>query len=550
MPKLCSLLLIAFVLPTGPACGLAAQPDTEAKESWLQWGGSPERNNASGAKGLVTEWNVGEFDPTTGQWQRESAKHIKWVAKLGSESYGSPVIAAGKVFCATNNGAGYLKRYPTSVDLGCLLAFRQDSGQFLWQFSSEKLKAGRDIDWPQQGICCTPLIEGDRLWTVTNRGEVVCLDIEGFYDNQNDGPITNEPPDDRHEADLIWRYNLMRQLGSVQHNMCSCSVTTAGDLLMVCTSNGIDGAHETIPAPEAPSFIALDKHTGKLLWADNSPGKNILHGQWGSPAFAVLGGAPQVVFPGGDGWLYSFLAKATADGKPKLLWQFDCNPKAAVWEGNGQGDRNELIATPVIWDGRVYIATGQDPEAGEGPADLWCIDPTRRGDVSAEIVVDRQGKSVPHRRTQAVNKEAGEEVRPNPNSAAVWHYRGHDADGDGKLDFKEVMHRTLGMAAIKDGILVIGDFGGLVHCLDAKTGNVHWTYDMLAAIWGSPLIADGKIFLGDEDGDVAVFEFATQQKLLAENPMGNSVYSSPVAVGHVLYISTRSHLVAIEEKAE
>jgi outer membrane protein assembly factor BamB len=153
---------------------------------------------------------------------------------------------------------------------------------------------------------------------------------------------------------------------------------------------------------------------------------------------------------------------------------------------------------------------------------------------------------VAQRRTQAVDKDAGEEVRPNPNSAAIWHYRGHDANGDNKLDFEETMHRTLGMAAIKDGILVVGDFAGLVHCLDAKTGKVHWTYDMMAAVWGSPLIADGKIYLGNEDGDVSVFELSTKKKLLAKNAMGNSVYSTPVAVGSTLYIATRSHLVAIE----
>ena len=105
---------------------------------------------------------------------------------------------------------------------------------------------------------------------------------------------------------------MMGQLGTRQHNMCSCSVTAAGDLLLVSTSNGVDETHENIPAPDAPSFIALDKHTGKLVWADNSPGRNILHGQWSSPAFAVLGGVPQAIFAGGDGWLYSFLAAAPA----------------------------------------------------------------------------------------------------------------------------------------------------------------------------------------------------------------------------------------------
>jgi len=93
--------------------------------------------------------------------------------------------------------------------------------------------------------------------------------------------------------------------------------------------------------------------------------------------------------------------------------------------------------------------------------------------------------------------------------------------------------------------LVIADLSGLVHCLDAKTGKVHWTYDTLASVWGSPLIVDGKIYLGDEDGDVVVFELSPRLKLLAENNVGNSVYSAPVVAGDVLYIATRSHLIAI-----
>jgi outer membrane protein assembly factor BamB len=325
--------------------------------------------------------------------------------------------------------------------------------------------------------------------------------------------------------------------------MCNCSVTAAGDLLLVCTSNGADPSGETVPAPKAPSFIALDKHAGRLVWADSSPGENTLQGHWSSPAFAVLGGVPQAIFPGGDGWLYSFLAKPTNDGRPQLLWKFDCNPKASDWE---EGDRNHLIATPVIYDGHVYIATGRDPQEGEGQGDLWCIDPTRRGDTSAELVVDPDGKPVPPRRTKAVDEEAGETVRPNPNSAAVWHYHSRDANGDDRLDFEETMHRALGMVAVKDDILVIGDLAGLILCLDAKTGQVHWTHDMLASIWGSPLIADKKIYLGDEDGDIVVFELSSKRNLLAENRLGNSIYGAPVVAQNVLYISTSTHLFAIK----
>ena len=71
---------------------------------------------------------------------------------------------------------------------------------------------------------------------------------------------------------------------------------------------------------------------------------------------------------------------------------------------------------------------------------------------------------------------------------------------------------------------------------------------MLSAVWGSPLVADGKVYLGDEDGDVAVFAFSPQQKLLAKNPMGEAVYTTPVALDGVLYIASRGHLVAIGKK--
>lgn len=539
-----TVCLLFAVLLTGLAGSLcrAANPSDGS-----QFGGSSARNNAPEAEGLPAEWDIGGFEFRTDAWQSEKAVNIKWVAKLGSESYGSPVIAGGRVFCPTNNRAAYIDRYPDSVDLGCLLAFDLAEGRFLWQHSVEKLPDARTLDWPNLGICCSPLVEGDRLWIVTNRAEVVCLDTEGFFDGQNDGPFRDEPATDDKQSDIVWSFNMMRELGIVQHAMACCSVTSVGNLLFVGTSNGLDDRDKMIPAPEAPSFIALDKRSGKLIWTDASPGGNILHGQWASPAVVTIDGVSQVLFPGGDGWLYSFLAEATSDGRAQLLWKFDLNPKQTVWEMAGYGDRNNIIATPVVYQGLVYLATGREPEeAGQGQGDLWCIDPTKRGDVSSHLVLDQQGRAVAPRRTYALDEAKGERIVPNPNSAAVWHYQGEDTNGDGRFSFTETMDRTIGMVAIRDNLLVIGTNFGLIHCLDPKSGKVHWTHDTLARIWGSPLIADGKIYVGDEDGDVSVFEASTEKKLLAENNLGNSIYSAPVTVGGVLYISTRSHLIAIE----
>lgn len=540
-----------FLLATAAVVALAAARQSPAEQGdWSQWGGSPARNNTPDTGPLPTDWDPGQFDAKTGAWKPETSRNVAWVAQLGSQTYGNPVIAGGKAFVGTNNGKGWLERYPSSVDLGCLLAFNTNDGGFLWQDSSEKLPTGRVHDWPLQGICCSPYVEGDRLWYVSSRGEVKCLDTEGFRDGENDGPFTGEKVASSDEADTVWVLDMMKELGVSQHNMCSCSVTAVGDLLFVNTSNGVDEGHINLPNAAAPSFLCVDKRDGKVLWADGTPGANVLHGQWSSPAYAEIDGVPQVIFGGGDGWVYGFDARGE-NGKAKLLWQFDANPKESKYVLGGRADRNHIIGTPVVWEGMVYVAVGEDPEHGEGVGHLWCIDPTKRGDTSAEIAVslDAPTTPLPHRRNQAVIKEQGEVARPNPNSAAVWHYPGFDSSGNGKLDFEETMHRTCGTVAIKDGLLVIPDFSGLVHCVDAKTGQPHWTHDMLAASWGSPLIADGKIYVGDEDGDISIFELSAEKNLIAEINMGNSVYSTPIVAGDTLYIANKSHLFAIREGA-
>ncbi len=509
------------------------------QNDWPMWCGSPSRNNAPDIQKLPTEWDV------------ETGKNIKWSVPLGTQTYGNPVIANGQVYVGTNNGAGYLKRYPPEKDLGVLVCFEEKTGKFLWQHSSEKLPTERVHDWPRQGICCSPLVEGQRLWFVTSRGEVRCLDTQGFRDGENDGPFQEETHTSQDEADVIWVLDMMGELGVSQHNMCSCSVCAIDDVLLVNTSNGLDASHINLPAPDAPSFIAVDKNTGKVLWTDKSPATNILHGQWSSPAYGVLGGVSQAIFAAGDGYVYSFDPKTG-----NLLWKFDANPKDSVWILGGRGTRNNIISTPVIYKGLVYVVTGQDPEHGEGVGNLWCLDPTKRGDVSPELVYnakDNFTSPIAHKRLKAEEPEKGDKARANPNSAAVWRYSGIDLDNDGELAFEETMHRSIGTVSIKDDLLYIADFSGLVHCVDAKTGKRHWFYDMFAASWGSALIAGGHVYIGDEDGDIAIFKHSADPQAaepIREINVGNAVYTSPVAANGRLYIANKSRLFSIEEGAQ
>lgn len=497
-----------------------------------QLGRSHYRNNVGPDANIPTEWNV------------NSGKNIKWTAKLGSQTYSSPVVANGKVFVGSNNSAGYLKRYPSKVDLGILLCFDEATGKFLWQHSSEKLPTGRVNDWEYLGVCSSAYVEGDRLWYVTNRDEIVCLDTEGFLDNENDGPFKEEPNRNKDEADIVWKVDMMGKLGASPHNACSCSVTAIGDTLFVSTSNGVDEAHKVIAQPNAPSFLALNKKTGSVLWSDHSPGNNIMHGQWSSPAYGVLGGVEQVIFGGGDGWLYSFDPKGD-NGKSKLLWKFDCNPKTSKYMLE-RATRNPIIGTPVIYDGLVYVGVGEDPEHGEGKGNLWCIDPSKRGDVSPTLVFNKQNPQRPiaYKRLQACEPDKGDFERDNENSALVWHYQGSDPS-----KFESTMHRTLSSAAIKNDLLLISDENGLVHCLDAKTGKAHWTHDMLASSWSTPLIVGDRVYVADLDGEISIFKLSKEKELIGEQNMETPVYTTTVAANGVLYVATFNTLYAIAEGA-
>jgi HEAT repeat protein/outer membrane protein assembly factor BamB len=512
---------------------------------WPQWGGSRQRNNTPPGENIPIAWDV------------KSGKNIKWTVKLGSESYGNPCVANGKVFIGTNNGHGYLQRFPSSVDLGTMLCLDEASGTFLWQYSSPKLPAGRVHDWPQQGMPSTPVADGNRLWVTTNRCEIACLDADGFHDQENDGPFREEANENLDEADIVWRFDMMKELGVSPHNMSNCSILMADGILFVCTSNGVDDSQVTIPAPDAPSFIAMDCTTGKVLWTDNSPGRNILHAQWASASYGVFGGQPQVLFPGGDGWLYSFDPAGDGQGHSKMLWKFDCNPKDSIYVRGGPATRNPIIAFACIYDDLVYLTVGDDPEHGEGEGRLWCIDPGRKmdgSDVSPELVVDIEGKAVPQRRLCAVDLSAGESVISNPVSAVVWQFSSFDANVDGEIDFEEVFHRSISTPVIKDDVLYIADFSGLFHCLNAKTGEIHWSYDQFAAAWGSALVVDDKVYVGDEDGDVAIFRHSpntlidpAQGTPVAEINMDTSIFSTPVVANNVLFLVCRNAMYAIEE---
>jgi outer membrane protein assembly factor BamB len=446
------------------------------------FGNTYVRNMVSDEKGLPGEWDV------------KTGKNVKWWADVGSQAYAGPVVLGGQVYVGTNNEG--MRNAKLTRDRGVVMAFKEADGEFVWQMTHEKLPAGRVNDWPQQGVCSTPFIEGNRLWYTSNRATIVCLDTEGFLDKENDGPVTSEKDSSPIDGDVVWEYDMIRDLDVFPHNLAVSSPLVVDGLLFATTGNGVDEGHTNIPSPEAPSFIALDAKTGALVWENSSPGKDIFHGTWSNPTYAVVQGRAQVIFPGGDGWLYSMEPKTG-----KLLWKFNANPAGSKYVLGGRGTANEIIGTAVVWEDKVYVGVGQDPEHGEGVGNFWAIDATKDGDITG--------------------------------TGAVWHRGGDD------------FHRTISTAAIHDGIVYAADLSGFLYALDARTGQHYWTHDVMAAVWGSPFVADGRVYLGDEDGDVEVLKAGKAKQELGSYNMGVAVYSTPVAQDGVLYVLARSRLFAL-----
>ena len=458
----------------------------QAYQQSSMFGGTPSRNMVSSEKGLPSSWNL------------KTGENVLWHQALGTQSYGGPVGFDGRIYVGTNNEG---IRNPNLLgDRGNLMSFSTSDGNFLWQSAHPKLAAGRVHDWPQQGVCSGPYVEGNRLYYVSNRAEIICADTEGFRDGENDGPFRDEENTSDIDEDVVWKLDMIGELDVFPHNLAAGNPLIVGDLLFTVSGNGVDEGHFNVPVPLAPSFLALHKKTGAVVWEDASPQTGILHGSWSNPAYGVANGTPQVVFPGGDGWIYSFVPETG-----ELLWKFNCNSKDSKWELGGAGTKNNIISTPVLYDNKVYIGVGQDPEHGEAPGSFWAIDATMTGDVTEK--------------------------------AAVWQRGGED------------FYRTMSTVSIADGLLYVADLSGFLYCLDVQTGRHYWTYDTFAAVWGSTLVADGKVYLGDEDGDVAILRSGKQMELLAEPNLGSAVYTTPVAYNGVLFIASRTRLFAFKQGA-
>ena len=530
------------------AAALVATASLNAAD-YTQWGGGNTRNMVSEEKGLPIDFNPGKKygpkaapkeagrlrpnaqDANKAQGAEDidmsTTKNCLWVAKLGSQTYGTPMIANGQVYVGTNNES---PRDQKSIgDRGIMMVFDEYTGQFKWQMVSPKMGSGKVNDWEYLGICASPTVVGDKAYVPSNRCQIVCLDVKGMSNGnqgmQDEGafmapldkdgkPTAPLTPGDT-DADILWVYDMYKELGVFQHNATAGYPLVIDGKVFVPTCNGVDWTHTNIPSPNSPSFIMLDAETGALLGEmDHVASERVLHCSWSSPNSVDVDGKKQIVFAAGDGWVYSMAPETHKDAEGLDIlneyWRYDANPPEYRKNSAGEPIKyveydgpSEIIATPTIADGLVYVNIGQDPEHGEGVGCLSCIDPKAKGDITGK---------------------------------ALWTFKG--------------IERTISTPAVKDGLVYAADYTGRVFCLDAKTGKEYWKFDTKGHIWASPLVADGKVWIGNEEGELFVLAEGKVLKEITTIEFPSPLLSSVVAADGALYVTTHTHLYCFKEGAK
>jgi outer membrane protein assembly factor BamB len=432
-----------------------------------QWGERYTRNMVSAETGLPDS-----FNPATGT-------NVKWSAALGTETYSTPIVAGGLVLIGTNNEAPRDSEH--IGDRGVLMCFDERDGRFCWQLVCHKITTSRYWDWPHDGMCSPATVESNRVYMVTNRGEVLCLDL---YAKKT--TLT--------EADAFWRFDIIKECGVRQHDSAHCSILLHGRFLYVNTSNGLDDAHKTIPSPNAPSLIVLDKVTGKLVARENEKiGPNTFHSTWSSPALGEVGGRPLVFFCGGNGIVYAFEPVTL-----KKVWQYDPDPTAPKenvhsYIRNREVSPSNIKSMPVFHDGRLYVTHGGDVWWGKNEAWLKCVD-AAKGTELWSAPLERHCMSTP---------------------------------------------------AVAGGLVFAADCGGKLHCIDAATGKEFWSHDTGGEMWSSPLVADGKVYIGTRRGDFVILAADKEKKLLCSVKPGNPIHATATVANRVVYVATMKKLFAI-----
>ncbi len=482
--------------------------------------------------------------PAMGLPDAASDENQLWDTKLGSQQFTFPVADKGVVIVGADKSGFQDERLDKMGFGGSVLCLDQETGELKWEIGFDLPLipgAGRDSRY---GMCSSAVFDGDRVYMVTVRGVVVCLDIhgmangnQGYQDEFAGSRFKKKYPGGSGAAakelgptfgDVIWFKDIVGEEKVRLHDAYAATILMHDDMLWVPTSHceGRSNAiaymcpgHETLRTGRRTNLVVLDKNTGETIAKDGLDIREVYHGQWSSPSMGIVNGKPQFYYGDGYGILHAFEAPVRKEGEVQTLkeiWQIDCNPPdyrvrddyEILYEGP-RGDTDgethgpsEIIATPVFYKGRVYVAIGRDDRAsrrGKDKGMLICIDPTMTGDVTGK--------------------------------AELWSHR---------------IGRTMCTPAIVNDLLFIGDYNNMFYCFDATTGEKYWEHEIGFVLYSSAMAADNKVYIGTRKGYLWAFEASKTMRVLSREKAG--ICATPTAVDGMLFVPTNRSIKAFGRK--
>ena len=191
--------------------------------------------------------------------------------------------------------------------------------------------------------------------------------------------------------------------------------------------------------------------------------------------------------------------------KLKRFGRYDPDPTAPKTDvhrftGNRKESPSVIMGMPVVVDGRVYLTAGGDLWWGKRQSWLKCFVP-KPGDISL--------------------------------ADEVWSY--------------PLSRESSCTPAVYDNMVFAADCGGILHCVDAKTGKALWTYNTHNDFWASPLVADGKIYIGNRRGQFTVLAATRELNVISTINLHEPISGTVTAANGTLYIATAKHLYAVSE---
>lgn len=465
-----------------------------------------------------TAWSrnmVSEEDGFNFAFEPEGGETVAWRVELGT-SYCTPVVSGGKVLIGCNNDKAKDPRH--KGDRGVVLCLDEKTGNLLWQLVVPKLEGDIFLDWPKAGICSSPTVEGDRAYIMSNRVEVICVDMNGMADG-NDGPFQDEgafmAPDGEPamdvgvlDADILWVFDLKSGAGVYPHDSTHASILIHGDQLYVNSCNGVDNTHAVIRKPDAPGIVVLDKQTGRMLARDyERTAPDTFHSNWSSPALGTVNDRTLVYYAAGNGILFGM---RPIEGvreelqRMEVVWRRDLDPQAPKEDihsylRNRKESPSNVMSMPVFHEDRLYLTFGGDIWWGKREAWLKCYSADGEGDVTAE--------------------------------GALWSY--------------PLREHTCSTPAISDGLIYAADCDGWLHCVDVATGQGVWTHDCEGEIWASPMVVEGRVVIGTRRGDLWILAAGREKAVESRIDCDSPISATLVPTGGTLYVATQSELLAI-----